>query len=346
MCIQCASTLRAAFTYKRMCEQSDAKLRQIYFEHVSSFQIKLESLPDIADPNDEIHEEHVFEDTFSKTLNDECSKDDGSEIDDEWQVDLVSELTASTGNGMKEGSVGEEAVNSQFDETTFICEICNVSFTTRRNILRHFHRPRHLKRYRQLHGCDVDTVNQERTSEKTDAPDDADKIVARARCVDGQWECEICNKSLAYRTTLKYHVRLHLGLQLKRCQFCDRTFSKEYALKVHIGRRHSKGFPCKSCDQVFDTNVALRSHAKAVHEPPPKHTCEICSKEFLRLVNLEQHMLTHATPKPEKKYICQTCSKVFGRANTLNRHQITHTGEKNFECHICQRKLSTKQTLR
>lgn len=334
-----------------MCEQSDSILRRIFQKHLSSARIKVESLPDIPDPVDEVHEEHVFEDTISKTF-DECSQDDGSENDDkrlmQSKIDL-DPVSASTSNGKKEESVGEldneDAKDLQFDGATFICEICNVSFVTRRNILRHFHRPRHLKQYRQLLGSDVDTLGMSK-KEKHDTPDDADKIVARARCEDGQWICEICNKSLAYRSTLKYHIRSHLGLQLKRCQFCDRTFSKEYALKVHIGRRHSKGFPCKNCDQVFDTNVALRSHTNADHGPPPKHTCEICSKGFRRLANLEQHILTHAAPKPEKKYTCQTCSKVFGRANTLNRHQITHTGEKNFECHICQRKLSTKQTLK
>lgn len=333
-----------------MCEKSDAKLRQIFQLRLFSARVKLERIDEVND--NEIAcpvEEHWFEDSTSAPFDSFSQK--SSVSGDSWSVgDAVfkgkieptfDEIAASKGtngescikiekscdnrNQSNENDDGDETLkNAKCEDDRLVCDTCNMSFLNHGNLKRHLQRQSHMNRHRKLQGSEIIKFNRgpiQRLKKKKAAKngDEEDvKIVARAQCVDGRWLCEICNNSYCDRTTLKIHIRVHLGINLKQCPFCERGFGKQCYLNAHIKRDHPKDFPCRECKNVFDTKEALRLHTTEVHR----------------------------TAKTDKKYICEICSRIFNKMNNLNQHRLTHTGEKNFSCDICKGKYTTKQVIK
>lgn len=292
-----------------MCEQNDAKLRQIFQHHLNSVRVKIERI-DEHNEYDAVRplEEHWVDDAIPEAFGD-CSPKSASENGDDWAIPMQNTEDSDTNDStsglnelhrsevMKknlktENEAGHDAddkvKNEKCENGRLKCEICNLSFLNSKTLTNHFACQSHLDRINQLHEG------------------------------DGCYICEICNNSYADRSALKLHIRVHLSQNLEHCPFCDRTFSRSSYLKTHIETQHAKAFPCPDCDLRFDAKRALRRHQFDTHRPP----------------------------KPEKRYICEICSRVFNRINNLNQHRVTHSGEKNFSCDICQRKVSTKQVLK
>lgn len=97
--------------------------------------------------------------------------------------------------------------------------------------------------------------------------------------------------------------------------------------------RHEKPFVCTAagCTRLyhgFSTEKDLKKHMNRDHpdpanlfpkikKPAPKHTCDICSKEFTRAHNLKAHKNSHANERP---YKCSFCEKAFVRKHDRERH--------------------------
>lgn len=289
-------------------------------------------------------EEHWFEDTKLETFDDN-SQEIASENGVDWTNPMsTSEDCESIDSKFDSIEIPIKSKGAHIDTTSKInivdkqsknttkstnngrlkCEICNLSFLNSRTLKNHFGRQSHRNRYNQLHGADVVKVSRKpvtiiKNKNILQEADDADtKIAERAQCVNGRFICDICSNSYADRSSLKLHIRVHLSINLMQCSFCDRSFSRKSYLKTHVDTQHAKAFPCGDCGMLFDAKRALRRHTFDVHRPP----------------------------RPEKMHTCEICSRVFNRMNNLNQHRLTHTGAKNFSCDICQRKVSTKQVLR
>jgi len=54
------------------------------------------------------------------------------------------------------------------------------------------------------------------------------------------------------------------------CKLCDKKFSAEYPLKVHVQGEHERKFQhfCKKCKQGFILRAQLNMHKKRVHGRP------------------------------------------------------------------------------
>lgn len=336
--MQCGSALEAAIAYQQMCERNDVKLRHIFQQHLNSVRVKIERLDEKND-NEAVYtlEEHWFDDKISEAA--ESVSEDGdnwsAQADDDIEkIDKTCDLT-STENSVKIQSSSESNNQSSAIELaeilkhakcengSWICKLCSKAFRNRRTLKLHVRRQGHLNQHGHIHGSNSFKINRQpilrlkREKTADDGGDEDVKLVARAQCVDGRWVCEICRKTFADRTTLKLHIRVHLGINLKQCPVCPKGFAKQSFLDFHMKSHEERMHLCQSCDSAFNTKQALREHASDAH-----------SKE-----------------KQLKSFMCEVCSKVFNRANTLNQHRITHTGEKKFSCEICHRKVGTKASL-
>ena len=57
-------------------------------------------------------------------------------------------------------------------------------------------------------------------------------------------------------------------------------------LAVHLGIRNSK---CKHCDKAFSNDGQLKVHVDAVHEKLKNHKCDQCGKGFsIRLCDWDE----------------------------------------------------------
>lgn len=50
------------------------------------------------------------------------------------------------------------------------------------------------------------------------------QVLNKAKQVNGRYQCEMCEKTLADRRTFLLHTRLHLGKNLKHCDICGKAF--------------------------------------------------------------------------------------------------------------------------
>lgn len=344
ICEECATALRAAFSYKRMCEQSDIELRRIFQLRLNSAQVKIERIDASCGRETDYAQEGLGFDATKIETFDECSQSPsessdhgttGTTMDTAASDDTFAQKTARESFkarakrkkklSKKSNSDDGEQENVTRENGRLKCDICNISFLNGRTLKNHLGRQSHLNRYNQLHGaaevikCSRKPVEKVKKKIRLQAGDDDDvKIAERAQCVDGRFICEFCGNSFAERISLKFHIRIHLGINLKQCPFCERGFSRQGHLQQHIKINHSKNSPCQKCDQVFDSREELRLHTIEAHK---------------------EH-------KPEKVFPCDICFRVFNRSNNLKEHRLTHTGEKNFSCDICKGKYVTKRGLK
>ena len=80
-----------------------------------------------------------------------------------------------------------------------------------------------------------------------------DTVLAKAG--PGDTECQLCKKELKTTQNLRAHIiSKHMGTKSPfKCQVCDETFGRAYALKLHL-RKHSansKKYTCRSCNKVY-----------------------------------------------------------------------------------------------
>lgn len=153
-----------------------------------------------------------------------------------------------------------------------------------------------------------------------DDDDDEDRhIVNESNCVNGRFECVFCKKTLANRTTLKYHIRLHLGKNLLICDICKQGFSKKSHLKRHIAT-HIKKKPCRFCDAVFETYEERKIHSATVH------------KDVAQNHSNKTIIVSWTQPNGQKQCICMICNRSFNHIFELKQHLDWHTNDlKSFD---------------
>ncbi|KAH1003731.1 hypothetical protein HUJ04_003601 [Dendroctonus ponderosae] len=171
--------------------------------------------------------------------------------------------------------------------------------------------------------------------------------------------CETCGKSFRNSKTLKLHLATHETTKLYQCSLCGNTFSTSRDLNRH--EKLHGGLSCIVCDKPFSKEAALELHlkrhigekdfkctliniaAKLQKIPPSKQKqCAICSKFFKDTRCLNKHMISHRTDRPFK---CPECPKGFKRKHDVNIHMAVHGKHARFNCNFCSKFFKTKQSF-
>ena len=114
-----------------------------------------------------------------------------------------------------------------------------------------------------------------------------------------------------------------------KCEKCDKEFSKNYNLKVHMRKKKDS---CQECKDYFCSKSALSAHLKA-HHGTKDFECSACGKEFSAKHSLKRHS------ENSSMNACVSCNYVSCNAYDLKTHVYTnHTCKK---CTICGEKYDT-----
>lgn len=127
-----------------------------------------------------------------------------------------------------------------------------------------------------------------------------------------------------------------------QCDICQKVLSNKYTLTTHrkTHQDRKKNFAC-DCGLKFLTENHRKKHRFTVHQSERLFVCEICSKTFKTLSNLETHQAAHL----EKSFLCRFCEKTFSRLQDIRIHEKIHKNLKDFKCSDCEKSFTQQSNL-
>lgn len=220
------------------------------------------------------------------------------------------------------------------------CEICNILFSSKKCLKRHYTSSNHILKTRgiktdgyphvriRLYSCDRCPKSYSR----------ADHLKDHLRIhesINGKYQCDICLKCFDLKCVLRDHIILqHVTNNKALCNFCGKAFQSTANLQQHILRHtQTKAFQCTTCQKSFISKGELNSHIRT-HTGARPFVCNICGTAFTVSYSLKKHKRKHSGERP---YVCTYCNKGFKILETLKIHTRIHTGEKPYSCSFCQR---------
>ncbi|CAH1960959.1 unnamed protein product [Acanthoscelides obtectus] len=208
-------------------------------------------------------------------------------------------------------------------EKPYKCDLCDASFTNSHSLLVHKRNHKNEKPFicSSCGKCFVCSGDLHHHS----------KIHLNKR----EYKCSICNKGFNTASCLRAHnicVHTDPSKWTYACTHCPRKFPIKTSLKDHLKRHVGiKEVSCHICSKSFYNKQELRKHFPS-HSDERKFRCDICKdRGYKTQYALKKHMkITHnigdiIVKKPEKKIHCPMCPKTFAFKYKLQRHICTHT---------------------
>ena len=175
--------------------------------------------------------------------------------------------------------------------------------------------------------------------------------------------CHICDRTFAYASDLRKHLRIHSGWRPYRCNICDRQFTQSHNLKRHILiHTGEKPYECRLCHQQFTLLSNTKRHIMLKHDMDLAHSDDMESaiasfvehntsvkvdlNEFGRKIPDTPPDVTSKGERKKRSYTCFVCNREFSKSSHLKDHMLTHTGEKPYVCNICGKGVTVRSSLK
>ena len=136
----------------------------------------------------------------------------------------------------------------------------------------------------------------------------------------GQYPCEHCPKTFAWRPNLLRHKMVHGEFRRFPCENCDKVFTDPSNLQRHIRTNHvgARSHACPECGKTFATSSGLKQHTH-IHSSVKPFRCEVCLKAYTQFSNLCRHKRMHANCRMQIK--CHQCGQAFSTVTSLSKHR-------------------------
>ncbi|XP_059607485.1 zinc finger protein OZF-like [Phlebotomus argentipes] len=324
ICTKCVAKLHIAFQFKKLCEKSDARLRQ------QAASAPVEAPESVENPpSDYVYVdcqaieatsgqyENLQTSTYSTSLLPTYS---GQGIFQAYTVPAVeiqpSVVTLSTVAPPVESAPQEEKkyVSEDKQECTEKAKLKTDQESSR-----------------QCHICGKELVS-------------AAKLSRHMKIHSGEqpYKCKFCLKRFSHSGNFKVHLRMHTNERPYQCTMCNRACRQLQDLEKHI-RTHTgeKPHQCSVCSKKFSTSSNLIAHVR-IHSGEKPYVCSICGKAFCQSNELTKHTRIHTGEKPHQ---CSVCHRRFNGSSTLTIHMRSHTGEKPYVCTVCSKAYSQSRCL-
>ncbi|EDS41371.1 conserved hypothetical protein [Culex quinquefasciatus] len=125
----------------------------------------------------------------------------------------------------------------------------------------------------------------------------ADFMTQQTTQHDGRFICNLCRKEFSQEKWLQTHMSSHSNWlkatdKLPTCSICQREFKSKSILYRHRQTHFEKNFACTLCDKRFSSNYQLNIHVQR-HKQPKDHKCQHCDKAFYNASDLKVHVNQH-----------------------------------------------------
>lgn len=109
------------------------------------------------------------------------------------------------------------------------------------------------------------------------------------------------------------------------CEECDKSFSSNFRLELHIRTHHTKRtIQCSACDKSFVDKNMLDEHMSSKHsaraQTEKSRECPICKKVYSRSSRMRKHMTTHEQLQESSVLVCEPCSIAFAAVEDIDEH--------------------------
>ncbi|XP_031634974.1 zinc finger protein 91-like [Contarinia nasturtii] len=244
---------------------------------------------------------------------------------------------------LRELWIVSDHIKSHLDPTSFSCDQCDKTFTTRVILVQH--KRRHRLTLNKNFVCDYcgkcvrdkDAMLRHMFTNHVD--------------VEPTHECNICHKKFRLPQLLKNHFySVHREKKvIFVCDICGKAFHVKFHLDKHMLNKHTdkserliERKQCEYCGEWLLTKSGIFYH----HQ---KHTsgiqkCDQCQMEFSNRVALLGHIRQYHR---EHKFKCGYCNKTFAIGSALKKHEESHTRHNTYPCRFCSKVfsvISSRQT--
>ena len=243
------------------------------------------------------------------------------------------------------------------------CQICNVTFPTPDDRLKHYqeeHCTCKICGYRSWKAFEM--RNHIATKHEGKFPYECKKCGQKFRCTSTRTEhvkrgcadsatravrpvrpCVKCKRRFATKEERDLHLRnAHFS-----CHHCERTFKNGKSLERHIESAHDKLRPhkCPKCPKSFSCPSSRNTHVKMVHQGKRDVVCSTCGRSFYNIGCLNAHVKRHHTK--QRDHACTYCSSKFFDASRLKIHiDACHLGIKSISCEDCGKMFARMDSLK
>ena len=158
-----------------------------------------------------------------------------------------------------------------------------------------------------------------------------------------QYKCNRCGKGFTTSGNLKRHIlNIHMEdksgtSEIKFCQYCHKTYSRQDYLTQHIKSVHEKAnkYQCEQCGKTFTQKGSLTRHVTSVHQNIREFCCKHCNYQAISYNDLKKHAANAHFNRA--RYECSICGHGSWCASIIKQHIISlHTVNAKTQSRKCK----------
>ncbi|KAF9812370.1 hypothetical protein SFRURICE_005481 [Spodoptera frugiperda] len=204
-----------------------------------------------------------------------------------------------------------------FEDSSFKCTFCELQFNKFKVLQEHMYT--HYDNF----VCDIcgsGFVNEKMFNSHSDSH----KV--------GIFKCGHCPEEFETPLKKKYHEKTAHFVSMNKCNYCGEKFMWYSQKCLHIKKVHgikvNEPKECKACDKVFSSDWRLQIHIRRDHLLERSFKCTECDMAFFAKDTLTQHMVRHSGVK---SFSCNVCSKAYTLKKGLREHMRIHDNDRRFK---------------